>query len=249
MLKRPRWILAVALGLLIVFVFAQLGMWQLSRLEERRVSNALVTSRMHEQPRTLSGLLGQYGPDPESLVFRRAIVEGTYVGEDEFYSVGRTYDDLTGTMLLTPLELVDGSIMIVVRGLAPLDVPGPPAVGYEPPTGPVTLVGQIDDGEEPSGIGEPDPESGVLRSLSRVDLDYINTWMDGDVLPISLILADQSPANQGLTPAPIPADELTEGRHLGYAVQWFAFAVIVAIGVAALVWKAGTSAEDNSDPL
>ena len=226
---------------MIVFAFVQLGRWQLSRLEERRTANALISARVSEPVRSLDGLIGQYGDNPNALVYRHAEVEGRYLVTDEFFSVGRTYGDLTGTMVITPLELEDGSIMIVVRGLVPLDVPGPPADGYTPPRGLVTLVGQLDDGEEPSGIGEPDPHNGVLRSLSRVDLEYIDTWTEGDVLPISLVLVEQSPGSPGFQPTPIPSEERTEGRHLGYAVQWFAFALIVAAGVGALIWRVGTS--------
>ena len=34
-------------------------------------------------------------------------------------------------------------------------------------------------------------------------------------------------------PAPLP--ELTEGPHLNYAIQWFAFATIAAVGYVILV--------------
>ena len=183
-LKSPRWILAIAVGSVLVFAFIQLGMWQLSRHEERQTANTLISARMSEPIRALDGLVGQYGADPASLVYRNTMIKGRYLVEDEFFSVGRTYGDVSGTMVITPLELEDGSILIVTRGLVPLDVAGPPAEGYEPPLETVTLQGLIDDGEEPSGIGEPDPQDGVVRSISRVDLEYIDMWMGGDVLPI-----------------------------------------------------------------
>ncbi|MCL1594747.1 MAG: SURF1 family protein [Actinomycetia bacterium] len=248
-LKEPRWILAIIIALVLTAMFVRLGSWQLERLDERKASNVLVEARSFDDPRPLEALIGQYGEGADALIHRQAIVTGRYRLNDEFFSVGRTYDDLSGTMVMTPLELDDGSTMIVVRGLVPPGTDGPPAIGYAPPAGTVTLVGRLDDGEEPLRIGEPDPDDGVLRSLSRVDLAYINTWLDGDVLPVSLTLTMQAPQNVGDTPFPIPPDELTEGRHLGYAVQWFAFALIVLFGVAMLVWKAGTSdVTVESDP-
>lgn len=239
-LRQPRWILAIVVGLVFAALFVRLGSWQLSRLEERRASNALIEARMDEPPRTLEGLIGQYGADAEALVYRQALVTGRFRTADEFFSVGRSYDGLTGTMVLTPLELEDGSVMIVVRGLAPIDTPGPPAAAFEPPTGAVTLTGLLDDGEEPLRIGEPDPDNGVLKSISRVDLEYIDRWLPGKVLAISLVVTDQSPANAGEMLLPIPPPELSEGRHLGYAVQWFAFAIIAVVGTAVLVRQAGT---------
>ena len=240
-LRRPRWILAIIFGLLLAVVFARFGLWQLSRLDERRAYNATVTARIDSEPRPLESLVGQLGNDPAVLVDRRAIVTGRYINEDEFYSVGRNYDGVTGTLVLTPLELDSGSIMIIVRGLVPVGTPGPPAPGYETPTGVVSLTGRLDDGEEPLRIGEAPPESGVLEGISRVDLAYIDTWYEGDVLPINLILETQTPPNAGDSPIPVPQEELTEGRHLGYAVQWFAFALIAIAGIIALIWRAGTS--------
>ena len=105
-------------------------------------------------------------------------------------------------------------------------------------------LGRLDDGEEPLRIGEPEPEGGVLSSLSRVDLAYVDRWIDGEVLPVSLVLEDQTPANPVGTPITLPREELTEGSHLGYAIQWFAFAAIVVGGVAFLVWRAGTKDDD-----
>lgn len=239
-LRQPRWILAIAVGLFLAVAFVWLGLWQLSRHEERRIYNATVVARMDSEPRMLGSLIDQFGEDPDALVDLNAIVEGRYVSAGEFYSVGRNYDGLTGTLVMTPLLLGDGSTMIVVRGLVPVGTPGPPAVGYETPSGDVTLTGRLDDGEEPLRIGEPPPEDGVLRQISRVDLAYINAWYDGEVVPYNLILEDQTPAGPGEPPIPVPPSELTEGSHLGYAVQWFAFAMIVVLGVGALVWRAGT---------
>lgn len=248
-LTKPRWILAIVVGIFLAVVFVRLGFWQLSRLEDKRAHNAIVASRIEGEPRSLEGLVGQFGSDPEVLVDRSAVVTGRYIHADEFYSVGRNYDGLIGTLVMTPLALDDGSVMVVVRGLVPVGTPGPPAAGYETPLGIVTLTGRLDDGEEPLRIGEPPPENGVLSQISRVDLAYIDRWYDGSVLPIDLVLETQVPSNAGASPIAVPMAELNEGRHLGYAVQWFAFAVIVTIGIAALVWRAGASeVSPSTDP-
>ncbi len=49
-----------------------------------------------------------------------------------------------------------------------------------------------------------------------------------------LQLQTQSPAPDEL-PVPAPPPELTEGPHLGYAFQWFAFATIAAVGYVILI--------------
>ena len=247
-LKQPRWILAAVVAIGITLLFIRLGFWQLDRLDERRDRNAVIEQRAAGEPEAFDDLLARYGLDAEDLNFRAASVTGTYRTDLEFFSVGRTVGDLTGTLVLTPLELTDGSLLVVARGVIPGDTPGPPAQGYEPPAGDVVVVGRLDDGEEPLRIGEPDPDDGVLRSLSRVDLAYIDRWIAGDVLPVSLVLVDQVPENAGGSPIPLPPEELTEGSHLGYAVQWFGFAIVVLLGVTYLIWRAGrrTTIEDQA---
>jgi surfeit locus 1 family protein len=248
-LATPRWLLAIGVAVVLIVGFVSLGMWQLSRLDERRALNATIEARRQEPARPLEGLVGQYGMDPAALVYRSTTVEGVYAADAEIFSIGRTHGDVRGTLVATPLELVDGSLLIVVRGLVPPDTEGPPAAGYAPPTGRVIVVGTIDDGEEPLRIGEPDPEDGVLRTLSRLDLAYINEWVAGEVLPISLVLVEQIPADKEGSPIPIPNDELSEGRHLGYALQWFAFAVIVLVGVGVLLWRAAGNVNDEIDQV
>lgn len=241
-LRRPRWIVAIVVGLMITLLFARLGIWQLDRLEERRAQNTTIEDRMAEPPRPLVGILGQYGDDAESMAYRHAVAEGEFRTEDEFFSIGRTYGDLTGTLIATPFDLEDGSVLIVVRGLVPPGTPGPPADGFEPAEGVMFIEGPLQPGEESTAIGESPPDNGDLTSLSRLDLDYIDQWISGDVLPVLLYLEGWTVPNPELTPEPIPQPELTEGSHLGYAVQWFAFALIVFFGVAALIYREGTAA-------
>ena len=233
---------------MLTLLFVRLAFWQLDRLDERRTRNAAIEATADASPEALGDLVARYGLDPDALNYRPAIAIGTYRTDLEFFSVGRTVGDATGTLVLTPLELADGALLVVVRGIVPPGTAGPPADGFEPPPGQVAVTGRLDDGEEPLRIGEPDPEGGVLTSLSRVDLAYIDRWIDGDVLPVSLVLVEQAPVNPGSSPIPIPPEELTEGSHLGYAVQWFGFALVVLVGVAFLIWRAGTRPAADPQP-
>jgi cytochrome oxidase assembly protein ShyY1 len=238
-LRRPRWIAAIVVALLVVVGCLRLGVWQLDRLEERRARNAQIDQRSQETPRPLTSLRAEFNDLPSDLAYRTAVVEGVYRADDEFVAVGRVYGDLKGKLVATPLELADGSVLIVVRGIVPGDTSGPPMEGFETPSGRVTIEGRLSVGEEPSRISEPEPQDGHLASLSRLDLDYIDEWIDGDVLPFALLLDEQRPSGPGDNPAPIPNEELTEGSHLGYAIQWFAFAIIAFAGGIGLILRAG----------
>jgi hypothetical protein len=88
-----------------------------------------------------------------------------------------------------------------------------------------------------------------LESLSRLDLAYIDEYVEGNVLPVSMMLTGWFKPYPNEAPVAIPERELTEGRHLGYAVQWFAFALIVAVGVGTLVYRAGTTEPTSETDL
>lgn len=222
----------------------------MERLDERRAENQVIEDRLAEPPRPLEGIVGQYGTAGEAMSFRHAIAKGEFRTDAEFLSIGRTYGALSGTLVATPFELEDGSALIVVRGLVPPGTPGPPAVGYEPAAGPMVIEGILQSGEEATAIGEPAPEGDVLVSLSRLDLEFIDRYIKGDVLPVMMMLGEVSVPYPRGSPIAIPEQEITEGRHLGYAIQWFGFALIVAVGVGTLVYRAGTTdptTETDSD--
>jgi cytochrome oxidase assembly protein ShyY1 len=246
-LRKPRWIAAVVVGVLVAIVSVQLGFWQLRRLDERLARNATIVARSDEPVRPLADLRVRYSDDPDALVFRRAAVEGEYMVDKEFVSVGRVYGSVAGTLVATPVDIGGGDVLIVVRGIVPVGTPGPPVVGYDVPRSAVDLEGRIALGEAPSRIGQPNPDDGTISQVSRVDLSFVDEWIDGDVLPYMLLLDSQRPGGPGADPTPIPSEELSEGSHLGYAVQWFAFAVIALGGAVGLVWRA-SQASDPSEP-
>lgn len=248
-LRSPRWIAATIVAVGIAVLFVTLGLWQLDRLDERRELNATIESRAAEPPRPLAGLRGEYGDDPESLEYRQAVAEGRYLANLEFFSIGRVYGELSGTLVATPLALADGSILIVVRGVVPPSTDGPPAQGYEVPDVSVVVAGRLNDGEAASRIAEIKPAGAILQSVNRLDLAFIDKWVDGDVLPYVLLLDLQRPAGPAGTPVPIPSEELTEGSHLGYAVQWFAFAAIAVVGLVALLYRAASGDDEVTAPL
>ena len=90
----------------------------------------------------------------------------------------------------------------------------------------------------------PGPNQTRLDTWSRVDIDRIEEQVSYPLLPI---FVEQSPL-VGIVPSTPPRQEenvniaLDEGPHLGYALQWFTFALILAITYVVLIrqeWKRG----------
>jgi surfeit locus 1 family protein len=124
----------------------------------------------------------------------------------------------------------DGAAVVVNRGWIPIQTGDEvdPSF-YAPPTGTVTVTGQVVDSQEQSGLGVTDPEGERLATLSRVDVPRLQQQVDADLFPLYVNLVSQDPAQAGALPQPVPPPELDDGPHLNYMGQWFIFATLTVI--------------------
>jgi surfeit locus 1 family protein len=233
-LKSPLWIAGIAIALATIVAFVNLGLWQLRRLDERRGINATITARSSADPMPLGVALTTHGTDPEALVYRRVMVEGAYDAAAEVMVVGTTLNGRSGHDVVTPLTR-DGATIAVNRGWVPIDTEGPPAVGAAPPNGPVQVIGVLQASQTRGSLGTPGAD-GTYDQVGRIDLEALSGQWGSDLLPVYLLLEEQTPPG-GELPVTRPASQPSEGSHLVYAFQWFIFAIIAAVGFAALVMQ------------
>jgi len=228
-LRRPRWIGLTLFAVVVVGVCVRLGLWQLDRLEGRREFNARYAAGLTAAPRPLDVLLRDGG----ALAYRRAIAIGRYDTEHEVILYGRTLDGRTGNHVLTPLVLDDGRAIVVDRGWVPFEMDEPPVAAASPPAGTVEVEGTL-LAPQPGGAGEIQAGEDRVSTMRTVDVEAIGRDVPYELVGWFLQLRSQTPSSGGL-PAPAPLPELTEGTHLSYAFQWFAFATIAAVGYVILV--------------
>ena len=228
---RPKWILSHVFVLFMVVLFINLGFWQLSRLQEKKDRNARVQERTAEAVVDAGSLAEPGDFDRASgLEFRRATATGTYLADQEVLVRARSRDSAPGSWILTPLELSDGTALVVNRGWIPNNgaFESVPA-RYRPPTGSVTVTGLVRKTETRGSFGPTDPPTGTLENLARADVGRLDRQVDEDLLPFVLQLQTQDPAVRSTDPRPVPAPELDEGPHLSYAMQWFTFALLTVV--------------------
>lgn len=215
------------LVLLICLGCVGLGSWQLSRLSERRLNNAVQGARYDQPPIPLVEALSGAGADIESLEYRHVTVRGEYLPDAEVLLRSRVRQSQVGFEVVTPLA-TDAGIVMVNRGWVPLEFDTPPVAATSPPAGEVTVEGLV---RFPSSVAT-DPEidnAGRAVVLTRVDPELIESQVEGDVLDFYLMV-EGNPTAAAL-PVPAPAPNLSdEGSHFSYAVQWFSFAVIGVVG-------------------
>ncbi|HMR48651.1 MAG TPA: SURF1 family protein [Arachnia sp.] len=222
-----RWIgLVVGVAILAV-VFVQLGEWQLRRLDERRENNAIVVEHQDASPLPYREVFT--GPIADDDQWQRVVVTGTYTGDQ--YQVRYRNQDGAGIEVVAVMETDQGDHLLINRGFIRRQ-PGQPDPEILPalPAGDVEVIGYVRRSEhgKPEAI---DPHEYKVR--------LINAEAIGSSLGIALldgyvsVIESSPPEPSDLEPLRPP--ELTEGPHLMYAVQWFAFTAIAAGGVVILI--------------
>lgn len=225
--KRALATLAILVG---AAVLCGLGVWQLDRHYQRAALNAQLANGLAQPPVELENVT-----DLQALDYRPVTVRGVFDPEHEILLRNRSFNGSTGYHLITPLRLDNGGgvAVLVDRGWIPLTESSPEArATLAPPPGDVIIDGIARQPEIYLG-GPQDPPLGPERprldAWFRVDVARIQEQMPYPLLPI-FVEMQPIPGAPPALPQPIPPPELDPGPHLGYALQWFAFAVILVVG-------------------
>ena len=223
---------------LAVIVLINLGLWQLRRLEQRRALNREIVAGLNQPPAEITG----EPVNPDDLHRRRVQVSGTFDNENSIALRGKSYSQQQGAELVVPL-LISGSnqSILVNRGWIPLAESDREARRVFDANGEVTIEGIAYRAQtRPDSYFVPtDPTPGPGQSRLdiwfRVDIPRIQQQVD---YPLLSIFVAQSPNSNTQNP-PIPQEipQSNEGSHLGYAIQWFSFAVILIIFYAGFMWQ------------
>jgi cytochrome oxidase assembly protein ShyY1 len=216
----------VAIAAVVALTCVALGFWQLRRLHDRRVSNAAIERGLSADAVSLTTGVRTGQPPPAYTTVRAS---GTYDVGREILVYGRALDGRPGHWLVTPLVFEDGTGVLVVRGWVPFEHQAAPVPEAAPPAGEVTIRGFLLPDEGGSRV--PDP-AGVT---GRLGVGAIASTLGYRVFPLPVELTAQAPPQAGGLPAPLGRPQLSEGPHLSYAIQWFSFAAIAAIGAVVLL--------------
>jgi surfeit locus 1 family protein len=220
----------------------RLGFWQLDRLDQRRARNAVVLAGMRQAPRPLdAALVAEMRRDPQRLAYRRVVARGRYLPAAEIVLRGRVEGGRPGVHLATPLVLEDGSVVLVNRGWVPAADAVTPAERPAPPPGDVAVEGILQEVPVTQDRGGRSVSARGDTAYRRLDRGEAKARLGARALPMYLqLLGDTGRAARSL-PVAVPAPPLDEGPHLGYAIQWFSFALIGVVGLFVLLRRRGAA--------
>ena len=222
--KKWRW--ATLLVLLGMALLARLGFWQLDRLAEKRAANAQLQQALNQPPLELTA---DFPPeDLELLQDRLVFAQGHYDFAYQGIIKLQNFRGQAGVHVVAPLVLADGETAVLVnRGWVPDAFATQLAELDEPEAR--TVSGYMGLSETLSRATDNGPTTDELAWF-RLDIAQIQKQLPYKLLPVYIIEWSDEAETADL---PLQLDreiDLSEGPHLGYASQWFAFALMLGIG-------------------
>jgi surfeit locus 1 family protein len=220
----------IVFALLVSLGCVRLGFWQLSRLRERQARNATIETRIAQPAASLSEIVGDSVPER----YRAVHISGRFDYQNELTIANRSRSGSPGVHLLTPL-LVAGmdTAVLVLRGWVYAADSKSVTLEQWREADSVTINGFVETFAQARG---PVAVTGEARSVRVPDLDSLRTRVP---YPIARFLITQTSdsAERADHPARLKLPAIDDGPHRAYALQWFSFAIIAWVGIAAVVLK------------
>lgn len=204
-----------------VFLFIELGNWQLSRADEKNAKQAQL-DMLSQQPITS---LPNIRVKLEDFQYREVEISGEYLPSHTIYLDNKTYKGVAGYHVLTPIKLANSSLHVLVNrgwvagGLDRSVLPDVPLVQGE-----VMVTGIV-----------VSPEQRMLQLTDQVitgtvwnnlDVQRYQETTGLELQPILVLQQDQ--LEDGLVRQWDRPDS-GSAKNMGYAIQWFSLAATAII--------------------
>jgi surfeit locus 1 family protein len=219
--RRRGWIVLAA-AVVAAALTARLGVWQLDRAQQKIALQQAIDARS-AQPPLAAEALARSVDEAAAQHHRRIRLVGQWRDAHSVWLDNRQMQGRPGFYLVTPLQLADGTAVLVQRGWAPrdaLDRTRLPAVPT--PAGDVEVDGRIA------------PPPARLYDFGAVESGRIRQNLDSDAFaretglvlrPLSVLQLGDG-VDDGLQRR-WPQVAVDVHKHYGYAFQWFALCALI----------------------
>ncbi len=234
-LLKPRWIAITLVCIFMLPAFQALSNWQWHRLQDRQIANIAIQEQIDKEPVAISELIVT-GEDsksvPDHSQWRTVEMSGSWLQGDQVLVRKKSLESDLGLWVVTPLKLVDGTIVMVNRGWtaaanSAIDSP----VVAEVPVGTIEVLGRLREVTERTKPAPTDlPDGQVDRIIPLEIVDSPDTLSNAYVE-----MTASRPESKSSEIRTLPAPEVTEGAHRSYAIQWMFFEIMTVIGWIILV--------------
>lgn len=216
--------------LVLMALFVALGTWQVERLGEKEQLIERVTARFNEPPKPLPEVADWKVFDAGGYDYRPVSLTGTYRPEGTvlvFTSLDEPRGRFSGPgyWVMTPFLLATGGTVFVNRGFVPeASAPGFAQGGSLEP-GLISMAGVVRSAE---AVGSFTPAPDLARRVEWVRDPRRLADMASDLpQPVAPVYIDLPAGPEGALPQGGETVIEFPNNHLGYAMTWYGFALLV----------------------
>ena len=222
---RSRFFIPASLIIATLVLLISLGFWQLDRADEKRAIEDQIASANSGDVEFVTSV--EFLKDKEYYHVR---LQGSYIGDKQFIYDNQIVDQISGYYVLTPFVLRGASNAILINR------------GFIPWSGRRDKLADIDIGEKLTEV-----KVQISIPVKRMELEVSETIGDFPVLIQALDLDEMSTISSldFVSVVGLLSSESEDGyirqwepytgsieRHIGYAIQWFLMALVLAfIGI------------------
>jgi surfeit locus 1 family protein len=221
---RLKFVLITVATVLAVATTTSLGVWQLSRAEQKQARQAAMDTQDAKPPVTTASL--RAAADPMALLHQRASLRGSWApSKTMVFLENRPMAGRVGFVVVMPFILEGGQgALVVQRGWVPRGLDDRTRVPQiDTPTGTVEIEGRM--ALPPSDLyALGAPTGGAIRQ--NLALPQFSAETGLQLLPLTLQQTGASP--EGLL-RDWPVANLGIEKNYGYAAQWFGMAALFTL--------------------
>tara|TARA_R110002072_G_scaffold83910_3_gene190183 strand:- start:11999 stop:12757 length:759 start_codon:yes stop_codon:yes gene_type:complete len=232
--------------LILIIGLIGLGAWQLNRADEKQSLQTLIDQRSSLEPLSLNMPFEEFAP------YQIVRATGQYKSKDSILLDNIVYQGKAGYYLITPFEiLASRAVILVNRGWLPQGKTREDLPEFKTPKDVITIEGHLNHPRsKPVLLGNiSNPISATPPLWYYMDQNFFSQINGYPILPLVLKLNAKGQTST-YTSSPIPSDETEpaliqdwpsydskSGMHIGYAIQWFVFALFGLVAYAGLSVK------------
>jgi surfeit locus 1 family protein len=224
----PHWAMAL-LAFMVMALFLRLGVWQLERAAEKKQMLASVAKEQNQSPQPWDA--GQKLPHQyQNISLTGRFLPHVFLLDNQHYQHQFGYD------VLSALVLHNGQVVLVDRGWIAAGSSRKTHLPIKTPKKRLRVMGQTYYPSKQTWMLGPvlevqRPEAVIIE---QVDIHRISQFLHKSVYPFIIRLGKE--ADDGYV-REWPVVSMPPERHYGYALQWFAMALIILILFVALNLK------------
>jgi len=223
----PEW-RTTLFALLMVPALAALGVWQLSRAQEKEALGAAFEAQQALPPAPLADLAGA---DPQQLAYRPVRLDGRFRDAQYFLLDNRLQHGRYGNEVIAVFEL-DGppGLALVNRGWLPAD-PARTALPVAPEVpGEVSIRGQVYvPPGQPYLLKEQALPSGWPKRVQAAQVERLAPALGEDAARLFPYLVRIDAGETGALSVGWQVVNVSPAKHYGYALQWFLMSAVLVL--------------------